>query len=59
MRGFFSRPSIRAVLLVYNQAGPLPKVSSASRSETLSALDDLATSYVYAGVYIWIAKHVW
>ena len=47
-----SRPSIRAVLRVYNQGGQLPKIPSASRSETLSALDDLATSYSYAGVYI-------
>lgn len=47
-----TRPSIRSVLRVYSQEGEHPNIASASRAETLSALDDLATSYSYMGVYL-------
>ena len=47
-----ARHSVRAVLRDYNQGRQIPKIPSANQSELLSALDDLATSYSYAGVYI-------
>src|ERR1035441_9864759 len=47
-----TRPAIGAVLRDYNQTGYPTKIPSASQSESLAALDAMATSYSYAGVYI-------
>ena len=47
-----SRPSLRAVLRDYNEKGQLPKSLPVRQSDPLSVLDEIATSYSYAGVYI-------
>jgi len=43
---------VHAVLRAYYEAGQLPKHPSAGPPELLAALDEMAKSYSYAGVYI-------
>jgi len=49
---FAAHPSVRAVLRAYCDSGQLPNHPSAGLSELTAALDEMANSYSYAGVYI-------
>jgi PAS domain S-box-containing protein len=49
---FAARPSVRAVLRAHDEGGQFPKYPSAGLSDSLAVLDEMATSYSYAGVYI-------
>jgi PAS domain S-box-containing protein len=49
---FAALPSVRAVLRAHYEGGQFPKYPSAGLSDSLAVLDEMATSYSYAGVYI-------
>ena len=49
---FAALPSVRAVLRAHYEGGQFPKYPSAGLSDSLAVVDEMATSYSYAGVYI-------